>query len=115
LPQAYKAKLGPKGSAIEGAFGTFATAFEQVQQILSKRVRRRMLWKYFELFRNSSAAPMKKVKEYIDPLVRRALEEKEQYQSLSEEEQIESSESFLRYLALTSTGMPFSPRPRGLL
>ena len=47
---------------------------------------------------------MKIVKDYIDPLVCRAIEEKEKYQTLSGEEQLESSESFLRYLALSTEG-----------
>jgi hypothetical protein len=96
--------LGSEGSASEGEFGTFVTAFEDTQRNLSKRLRRRMTWKYFELFRSANAAPMKVVKDYIDPLVCRAIEEKEKYQTLSREEQLESSESFLRYLALSTEG-----------
>jgi hypothetical protein len=63
-----------------------------------------MVWKYFELFRNASDVHMKIVREYIDPLVHKALQEKQEYSSLSEEAQQETSGSFLRYLAMSTEG-----------
>lgn len=102
LPKAYEAKLGPKGSAIEGSFGSFATAFEEAQQILSARARKRALWKFAEFFHNESDAPVKVIREYLDPLVRQALDEKEQYKSLDKDAEEETSGSFLRYLAMST-------------
>jgi hypothetical protein len=102
LPKAYKSKLGPKGSAIEGHFGAFATAFEEAQQILTSRIRRRVLWKYIEFFRNASDAPVKVIKNYLDPLVRKAVEEKEEFKSLGKDRLEDSSDSFLRYLAMST-------------
>jgi hypothetical protein len=89
--------MGPKGSASEGSFGSFASAFEELQYIVSTRIRRGMLWKYFEMFRNASDAPMKTVREYLDPIVLRAIEEKEKYKA-------EISGSFLHYLAMSTEG-----------
>jgi hypothetical protein len=102
LPKAYKAKCGPKGSAIEGDFGAFATAFEEAQQILSARGRSREIWKFIEFFRNASDAPVKVIKDYLDPLVHKALEEKEEFKSLGKDKLEDSSDSFLRYLAMTT-------------
>jgi hypothetical protein len=64
-----------------------------------------MVWKYFEFFQNASDAPMKIVREYIDPLVHKALEERDKYQTLSKEEQAETSDSFLRFLAMSTEGV----------
>jgi hypothetical protein len=106
LPEAYKAKMGPKGTASDGEFGSFAHAFEMIQVVMSTRSRRRMLWKFFELFRSASNAHNKIIREYLDPLVRKALEEKREYSSLSKDAQEETSGSFLRYLAMSTEGWP---------
>ena len=94
--------MGPKGSAIEGSFGTFATAFEEAQKMLSRRWRRRVLWKFFELFHNPSTRPVKVIREYLDPLVHKALEEKKQYQSIGKDKPEDSADSFLCYLAMST-------------
>jgi hypothetical protein len=96
--------MGPKGSALEGEFGSFATAFEGVQHVLSTRSRRRMAWKYFEIFRSASDVHMKVIREYIDPIVLKALQEKREYDSLGEEVKEEMTGSFLRYLAMSTEG-----------
>jgi hypothetical protein len=105
LPKAYKAKCGPKGSAIEGEFGAFATAFEETQQILSLRNRQRATWRFLEFFKNASTPHMNVIKDYLDPLVRQALEEKEEYKKLGKDEkEDETAGSFIRYLAITTNG-----------
>jgi hypothetical protein len=96
--------MGPKGSESDGEFGSFAHAFESVQQVMSVRSRRRMAWKYFELFKSSSDVHMKIIREYFDPLIRKAFQEKREYGSLSKEAQQELSGSFLRYLAMSTEG-----------
>ena len=107
LPVAYKAKCGPKGSAIEGSFGTFATAFEEAQQVLTRRRLQRGLWKFFEFFKNASAPSSKAIREYLDPLVRKALEEKDAFKSIGKDRPEDSTDSFLRHLAMSTNSEPF--------
>lgn len=104
LPKAYEAKLGPKGSAIEGSFGTFAQAFEEAQEILSERARQRSLWKFGELFKNRSTPSVKVIREYLDPMVRKAVAEKEEFKSIGKDKPEDSADSFLRYLAMSTDG-----------
>ncbi|GJE99948.1 cytochrome P450 [Phanerochaete sordida] len=76
LPVAGRAKMGPKGTASEDSFGTFAWAFEDVQMQISRRTRIGKPWPLFELFRDKTAPSVAIVQDWLRPIVREALERK---------------------------------------
>ncbi|TFK38526.1 cytochrome P450 monooxygenase CYP63 [Crucibulum laeve] len=76
LPIPGKTEMGPKGSATEDTWGAFAKAFELSQQNITRRGRIGNLWPLFELFEDKNEKPSKVVREWLNPLVRQALEEK---------------------------------------
>ena len=63
-------------------------------------MKRESLWKVYEFFKNPSTAPVKVIREYLDPLVQKALEEKRHAGSTESPE--DSADSFLRYLAMST-------------
>ncbi|KAF9078274.1 cytochrome P450 monooxygenase CYP63 [Rhodocollybia butyracea] len=77
LPVAGKTKMGPKGSATEDPWGSFTRAFEMAQQVITARSRIGYFWPMFELFGDKNASHSEVVHQYLDPLVRSALDEKE--------------------------------------
>ncbi|KIK65139.1 hypothetical protein GYMLUDRAFT_39531 [Collybiopsis luxurians FD-317 M1] len=77
LPIAGKTKMGPKGSATEDPWGSFASAFEMAQQVITSRSRVGYFWPMFELFGDKNAPHSEVVHRWLDPLVKSALDEKE--------------------------------------
>ncbi|KAE9397925.1 cytochrome P450 monooxygenase CYP63 [Gymnopus androsaceus JB14] len=77
LPVAGQTKMGPKGSATDDPWGSFASAFEMAQQVITTRSRYGYFWPIFELFGDKNAPHADAVHRYLDPLVKTALEEKE--------------------------------------
>jgi hypothetical protein len=77
LPVAGKTKMGPKGSATEDPWGSFASAFEMAQQVITARSRVGYFWPMFELFGDRNAVHTDVVHRWLDPLVKDALDEKE--------------------------------------
>jgi hypothetical protein len=76
LPTPGKTAMGAKGSATEDAWGSFAGAFEMAQQLITTRARIGYLWPLFELFGDKMEPHVKVVQDWLDPLVKRALDEK---------------------------------------
>lgn len=106
LPIAGQAKLGPKGTATEGAFGSFSVAFEDAQMYVIQRASSTdMVWMAREFFKDGSAGNRKVIDDFIYPLARKALDAKKQRLAGKEEVQ---EESFLEHLAASTDGkLPF--------
>ncbi|KAJ7320810.1 cytochrome P450 monooxygenase CYP63 [Mycena albidolilacea] len=76
LPVPGKTAMGPKGSATDDSWGAFAKSFEMAQQIITDRGRIGYLWPLFELFKDKNEANAAVIQAWLDPLVRRAVEDK---------------------------------------
>ncbi|KAF9236778.1 cytochrome P450 monooxygenase CYP63 [Melanogaster broomeanus] len=76
LPKAGITALSDRGSVTDDAWGTFAKAFEAVQQIITVRARTGLLWPVFELFDDKTMPYMDTIRQWVDPLVRQTLEDK---------------------------------------
>ncbi|KAF9484616.1 cytochrome P450 monooxygenase CYP63 [Pholiota conissans] len=76
LPVAGKTAMGPKGSATEDPWGSFAQAFEMAQINITSRARLGSIWPLFEFFKDKNEEHCKVIKHWLDPLVTRALENK---------------------------------------
>ena len=68
--------MGPKGSATGDVWGSFAGAFEMAQVIVTKRSRIGYFWPLFELFRDKMKPHVKIIHDWLDPLVKTALDDK---------------------------------------
>ncbi|KAF9466774.1 cytochrome P450 monooxygenase CYP63 [Collybia nuda] len=76
LPVPGKTPMGPKGSATEDSWGTFSGAFEMAQQIVTTRARIGYLWPLSELFGDKTEPHIKVIHDWLDPLVKNAIENK---------------------------------------
>ncbi|KAG6853804.1 hypothetical protein C0991_001254 [Blastosporella zonata] len=74
LPIAGVTPMGPKGSATRDAWGSFTGAFEMAQQIVTGRTRIGWLWPLFEMFGDKSEPYVQTIRSWLDPLVRRTLD-----------------------------------------
>ncbi|KAG2002365.1 cytochrome P450 [Coprinopsis cinerea AmutBmut pab1-1] len=70
--------MGPKGSAVEGDWGSFAKAFETAQINATTRARIGHWWPLLELFKDKNAEHADVIHRWLDPLVQRALNERTQ-------------------------------------
>lgn len=75
LPQPASAALHERGSTTDDAWGTFAKAFETLQHINTLRARMGLIWPIFELFDDKTAPYVDTIRQWVDPLVREALED----------------------------------------
>ncbi|KAJ3969298.1 cytochrome P450 [Lentinula raphanica] len=88
-------KMGPKGSAIDDEFGSFAWAFEDVQIKISTRMRIGNIWPLFEFFHDSTEKSNAVVHDFLRPLVDKALDRRNRKHIETDEE----DETFLDHLA----------------
>lgn len=98
LPIPGKTAMGPKGSATEGVWGSFAGAFEMVQQIITTRSRIGYLWPLFELFKDKTEPHVKIIQDWLDPLVKQALDHKLRTEQAGVTSPI-SDKTFMQHLA----------------
>jgi hypothetical protein len=103
LPIPGKTAMGPKGSATEDLWGSFATAFEMAQQIITSRARIGYLWPLFELFKDKTEPHVKIIKDWLDPLVKRALDDKLRAEEAGIASPI-ADKTFLQHLADSTEG-----------
>jgi hypothetical protein len=92
--------MGAKGSATQDTWGEFANAFDEAQVNITKRARLGYLWPLAELFGDRNQKHAKVIGEWLDPLVKKALEEKRRFGSNGE--QLGSpitDKTFLQHLA----------------
>ena len=105
LPEPGKAKMGPKGSATNDEFGSFAQAFELAQCIITQRARLGYFWPVAELKTNKIREASIITKKWLDPLVRRAIEEKADAKRSGIEAPV-SERTFMEHLAQSTDGKP---------
>ncbi|KAF9445140.1 cytochrome P450 monooxygenase CYP63 [Macrolepiota fuliginosa MF-IS2] len=96
LPQPHNTRMGAKGSATEDSWGAFATAFDEAQMNITKRARIGYLWPLLEGFRDRNRPHAQVIEEWLDPIVRRAVEEKRR---LGTGESPLEDKTFLQHLA----------------
>ncbi|KAF8338717.1 cytochrome P450 monooxygenase CYP63 [Cantharellus anzutake] len=77
-PPNKKSKLGPKGTELEGSYGSFIYAFEKLQEITLIRNLRGPLkvWGLMEFWKDETKIHRLAVDAFIDPLIEDALKEK---------------------------------------
>lgn len=98
--------IGPKGSATEDTWGSFMRAFESAQQNITNRGRLGSVWPLFELFRDKNEEHSTVIKEWLDPLVHRALEDKRRLEAMGAVNPI-ADKSFIQHLADSTNGKSF--------
>ena len=76
LPRPGHATLGPKGTKMNGSYGTFLQAFEDLQMVLPLRFSRSVLWPAFELWADSAQRHNKTIDDWVRPHILEALETK---------------------------------------
>ncbi|KIK94607.1 hypothetical protein PAXRUDRAFT_438124 [Paxillus rubicundulus Ve08.2h10] len=98
LPKAGLTLSSERGSVTEDAWGTFAKAFEAVQQIITVRARTGLLWPVFELFDDKTMPYVDTIRQWVDPLVRQTLEDKAATKKAGINGRLEDK-TFLQHLA----------------
>ncbi|KAJ6472705.1 cytochrome P450 monooxygenase CYP63 [Mycena vitilis] len=98
LPVAGRTKMGPKGSATSDSWGAFAKAFEMAQQIVTDRGRIGWMWPLFELFKDKNEGNVAVIQEWLDPLVRRAVDDKRMTQRAGINSPV-AEKTFMQHLA----------------
>lgn len=91
------------GSLTDDAWGTFVQAFQAMQHINTARVRMGLIWPLFELFHDNAAPHMEVIRQWLDPLVRHALEEKSAVRKAGIERKV-GEKTFLEHLADSTEG-----------
>ncbi|KXN82490.1 Cytochrome P450 52E2, partial [Leucoagaricus sp. SymC.cos] len=99
LPKPYKTPMGPKGSATQDTWGAFANAFDEAQMNITKRARIGYLWPLAELFGDRNRQHAEVIREWLDPLVKKALEEKGRFDNGDSIESPVGDKTFLQHLA----------------
>ena len=81
LPQPGSTEMSAKGSATTDAFGSFAQAFEEAQELIMIPVRRGYFWPVYELFKTDPHRQhMAVISKWLEPLVKDALKNKSDMQ-----------------------------------
>ncbi|EKM74893.1 hypothetical protein AGABI1DRAFT_80614 [Agaricus bisporus var. burnettii JB137-S8] len=75
LPTPGSTFMGPKGSATRDTWGAFVRAFDEAQINIMKRARIGYLWPLLEMFKDRNQKHAEVIAEWLDPLVRKALED----------------------------------------
>jgi len=99
LPEPYKTPMGPKGSSTTDTWGNFAGAFDEAQINITKRARIGYLWPLLELFEDRNSRHAKVISGWLDPLVKRALEEKKMTNATGDSRTTVGDKNFLQHLA----------------
>ena len=102
-PEPGKAKMGPKGSATNDEFGSFAQGFELAQCVVTQRARLGYFWPFAELRKNKIKEACNITKKWLDPLVKRAIEEKADAKRSGIEAPV-SERTFMEHLAQSTDG-----------
>ena len=85
----------------------FASAFLLAQQMISQRERVGKIWPLWEIWQDNTAAPMKIVNAYVEPIVKEALEKRkargEKGGEEKREDEIDEDETLLDHLVEMTT------------
>jgi hypothetical protein len=103
LPVPGETEMGPKGSATGDTWGSFAQAFEMAQLNITNRGRLGPIWRLFELFKDNNEEHCTVVKQWLGPLVERALETKRNMESAGISSPI-AEKNFLQNLTDSTDG-----------
>lgn len=104
LPQPGGTKMSAKGSSTTDAFGSFAQAFEEAQELVVLRVRRGYFWPVYELIKGDPHRKhMAVIQKWLEPLVEDALKNKSDRQKAGFNNPLDQS-VFLQYLADNTEG-----------
>lgn len=103
--------MGPKGSATSDTWGSFAQAFEMAQQVITTRGRIGHIWPLFELFEDKNDAHARVIQEWLDPLVRQALDDKNSTEKAGVRSPI-AEKTFIQHLADSTEGKSLCSLPR---
>ena len=95
--------MGPKGSATNDEFGSFAQAFELAQCVITQRARLGYFWPVAELRKNKIKEAGIITKKWLDPLVQRAIDEKAKAKRAGIEAPV-SERTFMEHLAQSTEG-----------
>ncbi|KAI0919820.1 hypothetical protein AcW1_003029 [Taiwanofungus camphoratus] len=99
LPVAGRARMSAKGSATDDEFGSFVQSFEAVQDVNLQRARRGYFWPVYELLqRDPTLQHMDVIRRWLDPLVERVLENKDNMHKAGLKSSVDQN-TFLEYLA----------------
>jgi len=98
LPTPRSAGSSERGSSTDDAWGTFVTAFETVQRIITARGRMGIIWPMFELLDDKTAPYVDTIRQWVDPLVRQTLEDKLAAKQAGVRDNLEDK-TFLQHLA----------------
>jgi hypothetical protein len=103
LPIPGETVMGPKGSATDDSWGSFAWAFEMAQQIITTRGRLGYFWPLFELFGDKTAPHTNVIRQWLDPLVKQAMEDKARMAKAGIDRLV-GEKTFLQHLADSTEG-----------
>lgn len=95
--------LSGRGSSTDDAWGTFVTAFETVQQIITARGRLGVIWPVFELLDDKTTPYVDTIRQWVDPLVRQTLDENAASKQAGIRDGLEEK-TFLQHLADSTEG-----------
>jgi hypothetical protein len=85
----------------------FARAFDEAQKLAALRVRRGRLWPLNELFKDKVGEQIEIVRDFVDPIVTKAIEKKRERESVhgvEENKEVKDGESLLEHLVKLSDG-----------
>ncbi|KAF5361432.1 hypothetical protein D9758_006163 [Tetrapyrgos nigripes] len=99
LPIAGQTRMGPKGSATEDGWGSFAHAFEMAQQVVTNRARLGpWVWPLMEFWKDKNKENVEVIHGFLEPLVQQAIELKKKMAESGVTSPIEEK-TFLQHLA----------------
>jgi len=103
LPVPGQGVIGAKGSVTTDSWGSFAQAFEEIQQIVTNRRRLGYTWPLFELFDDKTTPQVTVIRRFLDPIVRQVLLDKETMKNSGIESRMEEK-TFIQHLAESTKG-----------
>jgi hypothetical protein len=104
LPYPYNVAVSEAPSGTAKTAEDFAHAFAEAQWVISQRPNKRWLWPLFEIFKDGSAAPMRTVNSFIDPILKEAIAKKQSAEASGEKNVDTGDETLLDHLVQMTIG-----------
>jgi hypothetical protein len=114
LPVPGQGVMGAKGSVTTDSWGSFAQAFEEIQQIVTNRRRLGYIWPLFELFGDKTTSQVTSIRSFLDPIVRQVFLDKEMMEKGGIESPMDEK-TFIQHLAESTKGQATLPTKYCLL
>jgi hypothetical protein len=99
--------MGPKGSVTTDSWGSFAQAFEEIQQIITARRRLGYIWPLFEISGDKTAPHVKAIRDFLDPIVEQVLLDRQATETSGIEKPMDEK-TFIQHLAESTQGKTFA-------